>query len=68
MFTIHAVQRTVFVLLQLTFLSLSCVLTAFVYILDIKILLYFYSRVPLAAGYNENLFKPLLLVLSLFPN
>ena len=37
-------------------------------ILDIKILPYFYGRVRLATGYNVNLFKHLLLVLSLFPN
>ena len=37
-------------------------------ILDIKILPYFYSRVRLATGYNEHLFKHLLVVLSFFPN
>ena len=35
-------------------------------ILDIKILPYFYGIVRLATGYNDNLFKHLLLVLSLF--
>ena len=37
-------------------------------ILDSTILPYFYGRVRLATGYNENLFKHLLVVLSFFPN